>query len=337
MFKTSANLLESIDDLLSGREAPDLTRAPRDADVFSPVSKRTPPPLRSSISDEDFDSAHNNEEESRIKLSPFSLSGINRSKSEDHDFAAASDAFLFQTTIDVDDFGHVDDTKKEVRVVGRKTARQERQERIRQQNIERSKDILGDSRRNDATFQGRGQYQNNEVEFSEDLSYNDVFSLEEDRPKQQKRLPISKEISSSFSKDTAISSRGDMHQREYSITSSTTSSLVDKVKDIDTKKNDAKNQKVMNSGQHVTTLGKDVIEELSMVLRETLKEEMDDKLTDLRNDILNIHSEMVVMASHHSGELKQVVLERDECLSRLKEENERLRADNVRLRRKYGL
>lgn len=80
-----------------------------------------------------------------------------------------------------------------------------------------------------------------------------------------------------------------------------------------------------------------LVSQLSTSLKESLKQELDDRLQDLRNDILNIHSEMVVMTSQHSSELRQVVLERDETVSRLTKENESLRADHDRLRRKYGL
>lgn len=85
------------------------------------------------------------------------------------------------------------------------------------------------------------------------------------------------------------------------------------------------------------TLDKRTIAELVTTIRETLKAEIEENLTDLRNDILNIHSEIVVMTSQHSEELRKVIVDRDEGIARLQEENEKLRAENENLRQKYGL
>ena len=93
---------------------------------------------------------------------------------------------------------------------------------------------------------------------------------------------------------------------------------------------------VQNSSVPVQ-LDKATLQKLVSTIRETVKAEIDENLTDLRNDILNIHSEMVVMASQHSEELRRAVVDRDEGLASLQEENNKLRAENERLQQKYGL
>lgn len=85
------------------------------------------------------------------------------------------------------------------------------------------------------------------------------------------------------------------------------------------------------------TLDKGTIAELVTTIRETVKAEIEENLTDLRNDILNIHSEIVVMTSQHSEELRKVIVDRDEGIARLQEENEKLRTENDNLKQKYGL
>ncbi|CAN8068929.1 unnamed protein product [Agarophyton chilense] len=71
--------------------------------------------------------------------------------------------------------------------------------------------------------------------------------------------------------------------------------------------------------------------------RGILRQEMDVVRTDLHNDIVSIHSELVLLALTQSRELKEVVKERDETVVRLENEVRRLKADNLRLRRRYGL
>lgn len=95
-------------------------------------------------------------------------------------------------------------------------------------------------------------------------------------------------------------------------------------------------KQVAQVSQNVT-LDKGTIAELVTTIRETLKAEIEENLTDLRNDILNIHSEIVVMTSQHSEELRKVIVDRDEGIARLQEENEKLRAENDNLKQKYGL
>lgn len=76
---------------------------------------------------------------------------------------------------------------------------------------------------------------------------------------------------------------------------------------------------------------------VSGMLKDIVKTAMDELRTDLRSDILAIHSEMVMMEARRSEELRSVVLERDVTMARLRDEVTRLRGDNERLRRKYGL
>lgn len=78
-------------------------------------------------------------------------------------------------------------------------------------------------------------------------------------------------------------------------------------------------------------------EDLIHQFRSMLRQEMDVIRTDLHNDILGIHSEIVLLATTQSRELKNVVKERDATVSRLENEVRRLKADNLRLRKKYEL
>eukprot|EP00178_Gracilaria_changii_P005232 TRINITY_DN1855_c0_g1_i1.p1 TRINITY_DN1855_c0_g1~~TRINITY_DN1855_c0_g1_i1.p1 ORF type:complete len:566 (-),score=86.16 TRINITY_DN1855_c0_g1_i1:641-2338(-) len=73
------------------------------------------------------------------------------------------------------------------------------------------------------------------------------------------------------------------------------------------------------------------------MFRSVLRQEMDVIRSDLHNDIVSIHSELVLLASAQSKELKEVLKERDETVVRLEREVLRLKADNMRLRKKYGL
>lgn len=69
--------------------------------------------------------------------------------------------------------------------------------------------------------------------------------------------------------------------------------------------------------------------------RSMLRQEMDVMRTDLHNDIVGIHSEIVLLATTQSRELKSIVKERDATVSRLESEVRRLQAENLRLRTKY--
>ena len=79
------------------------------------------------------------------------------------------------------------------------------------------------------------------------------------------------------------------------------------------------------------------IENVSKKTQNAFREELDVVRTDLRNDILNIHAELVMMANHQSNELKALIVERDQTIHRLRSEVKKLRSDNQRLRMKYGL
>lgn len=72
-------------------------------------------------------------------------------------------------------------------------------------------------------------------------------------------------------------------------------------------------------------------------LRQVITQELDVVKAELRSDILNIHSEMVVISARQSQELKAAFVERDRRVKQLETEVRRLQGDNERLRRKYGL
>lgn len=72
-------------------------------------------------------------------------------------------------------------------------------------------------------------------------------------------------------------------------------------------------------------------------IRDIMKQELDVIRSDFRSDIHNIHAEIVIMASQHSQEMKNMISDRDAMVCTLKKEVNRLRADNLRLRQKYGL
>lgn len=72
-------------------------------------------------------------------------------------------------------------------------------------------------------------------------------------------------------------------------------------------------------------------------IRDIVRQEVDVVRTDLRHDILNIHSELVTLSTRQSQEMVTVLKERDHIIARLEEEVKRLQADNTRLRRKYGI
>ncbi|CDF36705.1 unnamed protein product [Chondrus crispus] len=72
-------------------------------------------------------------------------------------------------------------------------------------------------------------------------------------------------------------------------------------------------------------------------LRQMMSQELDVVKADLRSDVLNIHSEMIVTSARQSQEFKAAFLERDRRVKQLEKEVHRLHEDNERLRRQYGL
>lgn len=77
--------------------------------------------------------------------------------------------------------------------------------------------------------------------------------------------------------------------------------------------------------------------DLAESVREVVRQELDVVKTDLRSDILNIHSELILLTARQSEELRTVVKERDQTILQLGKDVERLISDNTRLRQKYGL
>lgn len=72
-------------------------------------------------------------------------------------------------------------------------------------------------------------------------------------------------------------------------------------------------------------------------MRQLITQELEVVKAELRSDILNIHSEMVVISARQSQEVKAAFVERDRRVEQLETEVQRLQGDNERLRRKYGL
>lgn len=77
--------------------------------------------------------------------------------------------------------------------------------------------------------------------------------------------------------------------------------------------------------------------ELVTTIRETVTAEIEENLVDLRNDIVNIHSEMIVITSLHSDELGKVLVNREKEITRLQEENKKLRVENDNFNHKHSL
>lgn len=76
---------------------------------------------------------------------------------------------------------------------------------------------------------------------------------------------------------------------------------------------------------------------LAEELRLVIAQELDLVRFELRRDILNIHSEMVVMSAKQSQELQAAFVDRDRRVKQLEQEVVRLKQENQRLRRKHGL
>lgn len=76
---------------------------------------------------------------------------------------------------------------------------------------------------------------------------------------------------------------------------------------------------------------------LAEELRLVVAQELDLLRFELRKDIVNIHSEMIVMSAKQSQELKTAFVERDRRVKQLEQEVTRLKQENQRLKRKHGL
>lgn len=75
---------------------------------------------------------------------------------------------------------------------------------------------------------------------------------------------------------------------------------------------------------------------LAEELRLVIAQELDLLRFELRKDIVNIHSEMIVMSAKQSQELKAAFVERDRRVRQLEQEVTKLKHENQRLKRKQG-
>ena len=71
---------------------------------------------------------------------------------------------------------------------------------------------------------------------------------------------------------------------------------------------------------------------LEALLRRIIAEEMDPVREDLRNDVTNLHTELIVSFARQSEEIKEMIESRDAAYQSLKEELKAVRAENRRLR-----
>lgn len=76
---------------------------------------------------------------------------------------------------------------------------------------------------------------------------------------------------------------------------------------------------------------------LAEELRIVIAQELELMRFELRKDVVGIHSELVIMAAQQSQEVQKAFVERDRRVRQLEEEVVRLKQENDRLKRKYGL
>lgn len=350
-FDTSSNFLESIDEMLSGRGADVSDAALLDADVFSPVSKRTPParklaspsdvsnmlPASSeiaqrSISVQDFGSPNTFQYENLTGLSEFpkqrpvqSDTPISRPPT-DHlpSYAKHSDALPESDALSEDTGFRLENQADEILSVGGLEESAELQDLQRRMDSPfnaspRAEEFSARGKRVDRPSPLTGKSVENSSAPGSDTVVSPVGSLTS-RQRQAQRSPVSNtKLEAGSTRSRPQSGKYDMRGEENSLGTGINASE--------------------SSGMNTGSLRLDdlAMAQLTSLFRESVKAELDDRLTDLRNDILNIHSEMVVMGSNHSAELQRVVVDRDNTVNRLHDEIFKLRADNDRLRRKYGL
>lgn len=378
-FETSTSLLESIDDLLSGRSAHDPNKAPSDADVFSPVSRRSPPPNRGK-------SAVSDDESNPIRKSPLSPEFALRSKSDDDfkntDSLPHNPQILFRSNNDshflnrLSPNGHFEaparvKSETDITQLSPSSKRPNTEESLLlssttavTQNADSTEKSPNISK---AAGTGSLSYDMPSAEGTRPITDDhiigeDVSSLEGCRftkaysqpsPNVLSKMLVTHRGSKSHSQSSGFEQPQHLRQigNDLSMQRETDSFMSKKsISDEGTTRrvhNEDLNMASESSNEYskpvqtdvkpTTTSGNEAFQQLSTLLRETVRAELDERLLDLRDDILNIHSEMVVMTSRHSEELRSVVVDRDETIKRLNDENKRLRADNERLRRKYGL
>lgn len=74
-------------------------------------------------------------------------------------------------------------------------------------------------------------------------------------------------------------------------------------------------------------------ESLADIVRQTVMGEVDAMREDLRSDILNIHTELVLSSSRQTQAIEQMFMHRDKLLHELRDEIAELRRENARLKR----
>lgn len=359
-FETTLNL-ESIDDLLSGRAQGDSSKPPKDADLFSPVSKRSPPARRVPPLLDDNDSFLESKpqvtverrsqsvqdflkNESNLSLDDESVDQfITPSRTKNSKPALGQnfrETMLFSSSI-TDEFGlgSVDEyviqgkrknTPPRALLEGSPSSGQSSSSSI--SGRVHQKATFGESTIAEPVSQstyGQGRFDSSNPEL--------VLTNSPQSPhNSQNSRDTAREISVAPNR-VRPSATGGRFEPEVTYTNEVMNlGPVPKVEQqLDVRRDFAGPNMEMSNSKAVTA--ETVISELTTAVRETIKLEMDERLTDLRNDILNIHSEMVVMESRRAEEIRAVVLERDELVQRLRSEVTKLQDDNDRLRRKYGL
>lgn len=75
--------------------------------------------------------------------------------------------------------------------------------------------------------------------------------------------------------------------------------------------------------------------EIARVVKQTMVAEMDAMREDLRSDILNIHTELVLSSSNQVREIQKMFIERDRVIAELRKEVAELQKTNLRLQEMY--
>ncbi len=77
------------------------------------------------------------------------------------------------------------------------------------------------------------------------------------------------------------------------------------------------------------------LSEISKTVKQTIVAEIDAVREDLRSDILNIHTELVLSSSRQLREVERMFIERDKVIEELRKEIAELRKANIRLQEMY--
>lgn len=308
MFETSASLLESVDLLLAGQSGLDLAKAPSDSEVFSPLSKPKKSPTDSDAPP------------------PLSLS------------PAASDAR--KEPVKVAQLAKAKPMRSRLPPSLPPPHNPSKSPRRNNLSAETKSDLppLQQSKRHPVqqameTNQTGKSHGLDPIQSPKTPIHNQM-ERRHTSPLSLRRSGQSPELQSQQLQKQQLSHPSPPSQKSQQSTPSTSSPILPALRP-----SPSSTRSPIRTPQAPTPvkLDKESLQQLISTIRETVKAEIDENLTDLRNDIVNIHSEMVVMASQHSEELRRVVMDRDEGLARLQDENEKLRAENERLQQKYGL